>query len=372
MEPTVTLDSSVIVSFDGFGKGRDILETANVIRATYTSPDHDYQSTEAQPWENAADLVTRGEIPTSVDFVMSPSHAQTRRLMKRLAYKVSPDWVGTFICNMKGMQALEEDVVIVKLPEFNLDTYFQVDAATVLISSDGTPMGVSLKLTSTTPAIDEWDAATEEGTAPAADETDVDREVPDVNNFTATVVRRTINGVVVPYVDLVWTAGNDSLTAQIEWKESADANWQRQDVLDKSSLRVGPLTDGVAHDFRARWITSKGREGAWTTTVTLLVVADDAAPGPVTGVTKTGSTGQVALGWTAPNSANYAAAHIYRNALNDKPSATLIRTEYGAPSSADTFTNTGLAAGTYYFWIAAMNGSGVEATAVATGSVTVT
>ncbi|TBZ45485.1 hypothetical protein E0H42_30475, partial [Rhizobium leguminosarum bv. viciae] len=100
--------------------------------------------------------------------------------------------------------------------------------------------------------------------------------------------------------------------------------------------------------------------------------ADPTPPSVVTGASATGGAGQVTFNWTAPNSANYAAARLYRNTVNSFSGATLVATEYGAPSTPDSRTVTGLTAGVRYGFIEAINASGVAATAVATGSFTVT
>jgi hypothetical protein len=92
----------------------------------------------------------------------------------------------------------------------------------------------------------------------------------------------------------------------------------------------------------------------------------------VTGASATGGVGQGTFNWTAPNSANYSAARIYINTVNSFSGSTLVATEYGAPSAADSRIVTGLTAGVKYGFIEAINASGVAATAVASGSFVVT
>src|SRR5690606_22005934 len=85
-EPTVTLDADSIVGFSEVGRGRDILSTANTIRAKYLDPSQDYQAADADPWVDADDVAARGEIASDIEFAMAPSHSQARRLMKLAAF----------------------------------------------------------------------------------------------------------------------------------------------------------------------------------------------------------------------------------------------------------------------------------------------
>jgi hypothetical protein len=93
----------------------------------------------------------------------------------------------------------------------------------------------------------------------------------------------------------------------------------------------------------------------------------------VTSVTKTGGSGQVTVNWVAPNSANYAGARLYWNTVNTFSTATAVSPpKYGAPGAADSRVIAGLSAGTKYAWVVAINGSGIAAAEVATGSFVVT
>jgi hypothetical protein len=74
--------------------------------------------------------------------------------------------------------------------------------------------------------------------------------------------------------------------------------------------------------------------------------------------------------WTQPSSANTAGANIYRNTVDDAGTATLIATVAGGPSAALTYGDDGpFGPSTFYWWVAAINGSAVEGTRTAAGSV---
>lgn len=373
-EPTVILDADAITGFSEVARGRDVLTTANIIRATFTSPFHDYQSTDADQWIDEDDVALRGEIPQDTSFNMAPSHGQCRRLMKLAAYRANPSWVGVFQCNLRGLAAFGKRFVRITYPLFGIDEVFEVQDFRFNIADGGILTGVSLQVQSMPPQAYDWNAAAEEGTAPISEETTVDKTIPLPSGFSFGVSRITVGGQQVPYGVLAFDASpSDALIIQGQYKKVSDTDWQVVPISDDATTaNTNALSDGVQYEAQVRFVTLTGREGPWTPSQFVTPVADPTAPGVVTNVTKTGGAGTVDLGWKSPNSANYVAANIRRNTVNNEGTAVLVRTEYGPPSTNDSYQDGGLAAGTYYYWIKAANASGVESASVATGAVTVT
>lgn len=371
--PTVTIDSSCIISFDGVGRGRDIRNTANIINAIYTSPAHDYQSTDAQPWQDDEDVSQRGEIATAVEFIMSPSHSQCRRLMKITAYDANPSWVGTFVLNLKGLRIIGERVIRIVYPEFGIDAFFKIKDARFLIGEGAALIGVQVDVTSTTELAYQWNAAVDEGTAPAADDVTVDRDVPLPSNFAVVIERQNIGGTTIAVAKATWnTPSSNALQMQVQFKRHSEAEWTDFNVnQDETFSRTGALLDGEDYDFRARYRTLAGRTGDWTSIITLTAIADTTAPGVVTSPNATVDGGNVVLTYQTPNSGNYRAANVYRSETNSFGTAELIATKWGAPSSVDLYTDATVTTGTYYYWIKARNGSGIESAATAFGEVIV-
>jgi len=373
-EPAVVVDDTMITGFSDLAQGRDITQTANIISATYLSPDHDYQTTDAEPWIDEADVAERGEIELSTSFIMSPSHGQCRRLMKRTAYRANPKWRGAFELNVKGIACYGERLVRITYPLFGIDEVFEIQDFRFKIGDGGLLQGCVIQVASMPQESCDWDAATEEGTPEPYDETDGVTAIPDPAGFSVVITRENISGVQIPFGSYSWTDdGSDALETDAEYKKTADSEWTVLAVTPGNSTAKSPaLTDNTSYDFRIRHRTLAGRKGNYSATATINVVADTSAPGVLTGVSGTGGVGNVALAWTSPNSANYVAANIRRNTVNTEGSASLVYTEYGPASTADSYTDGGLAAGTYYYWLKARNGSGVESASVATGAVTVT
>ena len=214
-----------------------------------------------------------------------------------------------------------------------------------------------------------FDAATQEG-VPTPDVGTIERDdVPVPINFNVTVLTESVGGgTTAAYAEASVTLQNATFQYELEWEPAAGGTPQSVlGIAGQTNLRSGYLVDGTDHRFRVRtW--SAGVPSDWTDYEVRSVTSDPVAPGPVTGVTATGGTGQITFNWTAPNSPNYFGARLYWNTSNTFAGSTLGATEYGAPNAADSRVVTGISAGTRYGFVVAINASGVEATPVATGA----
>lgn len=376
--PTVTLDKTLITAAIRVCSGVDVRTTANRISSKYLSQADDYLLVDADPWVDEPDIAARGEINDSVDWGWTPSHSQARRLMKLRFHRLTPRWTMTVNCRLGALAAFQEQFVNVDytIGDTHISGVFEVLEFTWNIGDNGILRSVTLSLQSVADTMYSWDPVNEEGVAPVTADVTVDRAIPGVSNFNVTVGRRDIGAnQPVAYAILSFDAPPASLTVQIQGKKVSESVWVNVNVPQGETTVDGLLMDdGVQYEFRARHISLRGRVSNWTSpTIKVTPTADTTAPGPVTNPSATGGVGQVALGWTTPNSANFSRVVIRRNTVNNFNTATFVTTVYGSPNSAYTHTDAGLAAGTYYYWISAANASAVEATpAVETGSAVVT
>lgn len=373
-ENPVVIDSSMIVGFTELGRGHDIMTTANVVRATYTSPTgaDDYQSTDADPWIDTVDVGLRGELATSYDFPMVPSHSQCRRLMKLAAYRSNPSWVGQFTCNVKALRAFGERYCRIVFPSFGIDEIFEIQNFNFDFGENGILNTISVQVSSLPAEAYSWDADQEEGDAPETSGIGTGLGIPDVTGFGVTVQRKAINGSYFPYAVLEFDpAPSDAIVVEAQGKLTTDTTWTPIAVsVGASSADSFTLEDGRQYQFQVRYRSLSA--GNWTTPITVTAVADTTPPGPITALVVTGDVGKVDTSWQSPNSSNFAATNIYRSLTNVESSAVLIHTEWGASNFPFTWLNTGLAPGTYYYWFKAKNWSGIESTSVASGPITVT
>ena len=367
--PTVTIGESAIVGFT-VKQGRDVLTTANTIKATFLSPEQGYQTAEADPWIDATDVSERGEIANEVAFAMSPSHAQTRRLMKIESYRANPDWVGTFVCGIEGLAAFNEDFITINYPPLGINQTFELLDFQFNFGESNILESVTLQVASFPEEAYSWDEDLEEGTAPSSTETTVSDTIPIPQNLDVDIITKTLSGVPAAVAVVSFDAPPPSLQVAPEFKLSTDSTWLSLAVVSNGTTAETPaLSDGATYNFRARHISATGRFSAYTDIINVEVFADPAAPSPVVGSSFAPSENDVSIAWTMPNSANVAKALIRRNTTNDEGTASLIATVFGGPNTSLSYLDAGLASGTYYYWIRAANASSIESTASPSGAI---
>jgi hypothetical protein len=290
-EPTVTIDEDTIVGFDGLSRGRDALTTANIISATFLSPENDYQATDADQWIDEDDVSARGAIVSDMAFNMAPSHGQARRLMKLAAYRANPSWVGTIQCNLRALAAFNHRFVRIIYPLFEIDEVFEVLDFRFNIGEGGILIGVTLQVQSMPEEAYQWDAATEEGTAPISETTTGSGYSETAGSLDVDIVRETISGISIPYADLSWPlVTTDSLKAAPQYKKSSDSTWIDIPLPDDDAAetRTPALIDNTSYDFRYQLRKSGGTVVDTSDVVTVLVVANTTAPAALSSFGVTG------------------------------------------------------------------------------------
>lgn len=365
--PSVTVETRDIKSVV-FQPNRKKSSAVLAVRGQWTSPDEEYVTADAAIYGDP--YIDDGTDHTKT--VANPAvqrHNHIQR-MQKLAYIRARAQRVAVVCDYQTCKAvLRSRFVTVNHPPKMVNARVEiigrpkVSLANMTVQFEGMVVPTTLY---------DFTAATEEGLPGASVVPAPATTIPVPNDFDVTINQEAVGGgATAAFGTGTWT-GSASFVYEMEWEPSAGGT--KQSTLTDagaSTTRSGYLADGVEYRFRLRpWAGVSS--GDWTAYVLRTAVADPVAPGIATGVSGTGGSGQATINWTAPNSANYAAARIYRHTAAVFGSATLIATEYGPANTADSYVNTGLAAGTYYYWVVAANASGVGATEQPTGAVTVT
>lgn len=258
-EPTVILTADAITGFSDVGRGRDVMTTANTIRATFLDPNQDYQASDADPWADEADVSERGEEARDVQFNMAPSHSQARRLMKLEWFRANPNWVGTFNTNLMGLAAFGERLIRIQYPLFGINSVFEVLDFKFILGEGGILQGATIQVQSMPQSAYQWDTS-QEGTAPVSDETtsDDDLPVPDAPDVTI------ISG---PAAELSFPpTGNILLNYMVRWRKTVDTEWRVAGPLenDAESFETPTLSTLTEYEFQLAVRTQKGRVGAYS------------------------------------------------------------------------------------------------------------
>lgn len=269
-EPTVIIDDELIAGFE-IQRGRDILTTANIVAATYMSPNHDYQTIDADRWIDEDDVSLRGEIVTDTSFIMTPSHAQCRRLMKLAAYRAKPNWLGSVQCNLGALAAFGERFIRLTYAPFGINEVMEVKDFRFNISDGGILSSVTIEFQSMPQEAYNWDPETEEGTEPINEDTDVDTTVPVPTNFAAAIVETTSGFTTTYYAEITFDLPPyDSLTTQVNGRRVGDADWIPIPVATgAASTQSFALLEPFEYEFRARHLAALGTPSEWTDTLTL-------------------------------------------------------------------------------------------------------
>lgn len=258
-ELTVILNADAITGFSEVGRGRDVMTSANTIRATFLDPGQDYQSTDADPWADEADVSVRGEEAKDVQFNMAPSHSQARRLMKLEWFRANPNWVGTFNTNLMGLAAFGERFVRIQYPLFAINSVFEVLDFKFILGEGGILQGATIQVQSMPQTAYQWDAS-QEGTAPVSDNSNVDDDLP-VPAAPAVIIQ---SG---PVAELSFPpTSNLILSYMVRWRKTADTDWTVVGPLDNNaeSFTTPTLEAATEYEFQLAMRTEKGRVGSYS------------------------------------------------------------------------------------------------------------
>lgn len=168
--PTFTITEAIILGWEQLEEGDEAYATFTRIKHTYTSPFHDYQPVEGDPWDDAAAQARLGVVATEKDFRQAPSHSQSRRLAKIAMAKGNPRFRLTGLrLSPAGLPAYGEPTVRLVLPSFGLDATFAVMRGTLAMAGNALT-AVKLDLIALDASAYAWDPA-EEGQRPPLPDT---------------------------------------------------------------------------------------------------------------------------------------------------------------------------------------------------------
>jgi hypothetical protein len=324
-EPTVSIGPDEIVSYS-WQHGIVDEEAINQLDITYISQDHDYNVVDADPWKDSDDILARGALRTQgMDFAV-PSHAQARRLAKRLMSRVMGNNRGIVTTNVAGRAVRGQRYINLRIAEAGAVFFDGVAEITGLTRNVATG-GVTFSWVEASANIDAWNPATEEGLpAPVGDRTIlIAPTAPAIDSafmvFDTTGARIQAELSGPSGTDLVWYA---------RWRRVGDPVWNEQQYNDVDSsagvtLLTNPVPTSATLEVEVAYKPGTGTLSGWSTAVAVNTELDTVAPDDAVSIDLVSWTDTLVM-----RTAEIPRAGTYRWRIYQPDGATLIATYHTA------------------------------------------
>lgn len=376
--PSLTVPARHIVDYSlALNLPRD--EQVNTIVASYTSPEHDWTTQEAEAWiDEEARSQAGEELSRQLDYGLVISHGQCRRLMKRAASRAAERIRGQIVTDAYGILArgqrylrleISELPAVAGLPDWS-DLIVEVTAYRLSLAE----RSATIEWVLADQAIDAWDPDAEEGTAPAVPDRSAKDDqvlpVPADLAASAEVVSIADGGVGVRILASWTPATRGDLTYEVRYRNQGGGGWTKERPDQDDEHRSALVDAGALYDLQVR--TRHGSaSSAWSAAVTVDTTYSVSAPAAPEILSVTGGA-SVTLQWRNADSPNVAAARIWRapGSPADFEDAFGLALRYSGPNQVLTVEDTP-APGTWTYWVTNETAGGVAGAESDSGAATV-
>lgn len=164
--PTVTIDDAAghIIDYE-MSDGAGPFTLCNEVIVKYTHVEAGYKEVTCDPWRDETSIGDLGEVRSdSPELYEIQHHNHARRIAKIMQKRSAPRWQGTIVTTLHGLNAWDQRWINLKISDLEIDGTFEIAAPPAI---DTQTMTMSFQVQSIDAGIYDFDAATEEGTAPA-------------------------------------------------------------------------------------------------------------------------------------------------------------------------------------------------------------
>lgn len=338
----------------------------------YISPDHEYTRQPCTPWVNTLhyDGVSEPNY-LKVPILACQDPNQATRLAKGIGLRLQPERRAGYGTNIKAVLAKSERGII-------LDHNTQFSGAFELVTPVEEDSSGELGRFAVVPLQqDRWTLNDgEEGPPPAL--------TPVLNIDVGLELAQSVIVIAQPVI----TSNGAAVRVRASFDEPTriDRFYRFRAVLNgleqylQTDMEEGVAISGIVDDgetYRVSWqtVTAGGRATVWSDErdtpefVDVTATANPTAPSALLASNAVGGVGEATITWSTANDENQSSVRVYRGA--DFESAVLI-TDVLTPANTDSGTTQDVAAGSYSYWAAPVNGSGVQGPETGPMTVTVT
>lgn len=373
-DPADLIGSDEIVSYS-WDYGVVDEDQFNEVAVSYLSADHDYTVVDATAWQDTASISENGEVKTTALENAVPSHAQARRLAKRLLAKTMAANRGSITTNTKGRKIRGKRFIPLHIEEAGA-VFFSGTAEIVRLRRNLSTGGVTFDWIRADPNVDAWNPATEEGEpAPVGNRV---APVPlDTPIITSATPELDATGTGARVRIIVEGFDREDVTWYARWRSTTDASWNEQEYSDidpgpAALLVTSVVPTEIGVDVAVAYSTGDGRVSEWSATSTVSTSTANLAPQPNTSFAANGGVGKATGSWSNSTSLNFGHSELWGGPSSTFGSATQLGSDYNKPrATTETFDQT-LAAGTWYLWTVAFNAASTASSRTGPIAVTVT
>lgn len=352
----------------------------SVLRAKYTSPDHLYSEQDADEWRDEALIDDYGEMFSEADLLWVQSHAQARRLMKRLMSRLNAERRGTIVADLMGLNFIGERYF--RLQCADVPGFEDMICEAVETELDPKNLRVTIKFVQADVNIDVWDPDTEEGTAPAVPENGAGISLSAPSNVDVDVLGPNTK----PYFRLRMDEySNADLSYEVQYRNYTDSadpgswsseNFETNEVNTSSGrtrIETRPVTDGELYQIRTAAISPMGFYSNYSSPQ-YVMAGEDTPDTPIDPVATALGGGQVSVDLEAPATPDWVMLRVWRGLSGDtfddaEDVSGQILIEGG---DTTTFVDVGVPLGAKKYWVTAEVAHNRRSASSGSDSVTVT
>lgn len=373
-EPDVTIPAEAIEEWT-WERGTPEEKTVRQLNVSFVSPKHKFTDVEADPWLVDKDGLKDDDL--KLEWVCWLS--QARRLAKRKAARLLPGYSGQIQLGPWGAFLFHERYL--KMPAVFPDEPTMAGAVLEVVGApelDPETGRVVFDVILANPAIDAWNASTEEGGGLEDTSGVVTGGLPQPTITSVTAVNDS-NGSTTG-VRLSIVAGGPSRTDiswVIRWRITGTSVWTEESYTSitggSPSIKSGFVVAASSVDVEVAYRTGLPEQSEWSETTTVNTTVTETAPSAPTALSLSSpSAGSIIAAVTQSSSTNAAYVKIYRGTTSTFADAVQVMSLLASPSQAISYVMSGLSAGTYYVWAVAATVNGTASTPTGPQSITIT
>lgn len=364
--PTITIDENDVRSGlrvtckisrrDGF----------NGVKGTFISAEQGYEEVDFPAQVSSFYLAQDGgrEKFADVSFPLITSNATSQRVGKIILEKARQQIQVDGVFSLRCLVLIPGDTLYFNYARYGwVNKPFEVITCRLDSDSNGA-LGIAMSLRETAEGVSDWNGGAETLVDLAPDTfLPSPSQVQAIDSLTVASgtaqLLRNGDGTIITRAQLTWPVSTDPFkdTIEIEFKKSADSDWQRAPSADAESTTafIANVQDGIEYDFRVRVKNASGYASAWTTYLAHLVVGKTEPPSDVINFMATALADGIFTSWNQIPDVDRG-DYILKvgNALSDWDSAAQVQEEIKGTS----FKFRTQVAGTYKFFIKARDTSG--------------